>query len=65
MQRYTYRLDDDSIRGYGVLTEGLVGWELGMGASGSQVIALQKNLKELAITTRLRRQARQGERRGH
>ena len=47
VQRYTYRLDDDSIRGYGVLTEGLVGWELGMGASGSQVIALQKNLKEL------------------
>ena len=47
VRRYTYRLDDDSIRGYGVLAEGLVGWELGMGASGSQVIALQKNLKEL------------------
>ena len=47
VQRYTYRLDDDSIRGYGVLREGLVGWELGMGASGSQVIGLQKNLKEL------------------
>ena len=47
VQRYTYRLDDDSIRGYGVLQEGLVGWEMGMGASGSQVIALQKNLKEL------------------
>lgn len=47
VQRYTYRLDDDSIRGYGVLQEGLVGWELGMGSSGSQVIALQKNLKEL------------------
>ena len=47
VQRYTYRLDDDSIRGYGVLREGLVGWEMGMGASGSQVIGLQKNLKEL------------------
>ena len=35
VQRYTYRLDDDSIRGYGVLQEGLVGWELGMGSSGS------------------------------
>ena len=48
VQRYTYRLDDDSIRGYGVLTEGLVGWELGMGASGSRC---KRTSRSWAITT--------------
>ncbi len=45
--RYTYRLDDPSIRGYGVLTEGLVGVSLGMGAQGESVTALQEGLREL------------------
>ncbi|MBQ7052915.1 MAG: peptidoglycan-binding protein [Clostridia bacterium] len=45
--RYTYRLDDPSIRGYGILQEGLVGTELQMGSAGEAVVAFQKNLKEL------------------
>lgn len=45
--RYTYRLDDPSIRGYGVLQEGLVGSELSMGSEGEAVVTLQKNLKTL------------------
>ena len=45
--RYTYRLDDPSIRGYGVLQEGLVGVSLGMGAEGAGVVALQEGLSEL------------------
>ncbi|MBQ8094647.1 MAG: peptidoglycan-binding protein [Clostridia bacterium] len=40
--RYTYRLDDDSIRGYGVMTEGLAGRRLEKGASGSDVVYFQK-----------------------
>lgn len=47
VSRFTYRLDDPSIRGYGVLAEGLVASELAMGSAGDDVIALQKNLKEL------------------
>jgi len=45
--RYTYRLDDPSIRGYGILREGLVGTELQMGSAGEAVVSFQKNLKEL------------------
>lgn len=45
--RYTYQLDDPSIRGYGVLTEGLVGTEVEMGSSGESVVSFQKALKEL------------------
>ncbi len=45
--RYTYRLDDPSIRGYGVMQEGLVGTGLGMGAEGANVVALQEGLSEL------------------
>ena len=45
--RYTYRLDDPSIRGYGILQEGLVGTELQMGSAGEAVVSFQKNLKEL------------------
>ena len=47
--RYTYRLDDPSIRGYGVLEEGLVGMAIGMGDSGAEVVTLQKNLIELGF----------------
>ena len=47
--RYTYRLDDPSIRGYGVLEEGLVGTEIAMGDSGEAVVTLQKNLIELGF----------------
>ncbi|MBR3794839.1 MAG: peptidoglycan-binding protein [Clostridia bacterium] len=47
--RYVYRLDDPSIRGYGVLQEGLVGTELAMGAEGEAVVNLQKNLKTLGF----------------
>ncbi|MBQ4608832.1 MAG: CHAP domain-containing protein, partial [Clostridia bacterium] len=43
--RYTYRLDDPSIRGYGILQEGLVGTELQMGSAGEAVVSFQKNLK--------------------
>ena len=42
--RYTYRIDDASIRGYGVLTEGLVGRRLEKGASGEDVTYFQKSL---------------------
>ena len=47
--RYTYRLDDPSIRGYGVLQEGLVGTAMGMGDAGESVAAFQKNLIELGF----------------
>ncbi|MDO4741698.1 MAG: peptidoglycan-binding protein, partial [Eubacteriales bacterium] len=47
--RYTYRLDDPSIRGYGVLQEGLVGSALGMGSSGAEVVSFQKKLIELGF----------------
>jgi len=49
VRRYVYRLDDPSIRGYGVLEEGLVGTELSMGAQGGAVTALQENLRELGF----------------
>ena len=47
--RYTYRLDDPSIRGYGVLQEGLVGTDMGMGSAGEAVVTYQKNLIELGF----------------
>ena len=49
VRRYTYRLDDPSIRGYGVLQEGIVGRELSMGDEGALVTALQENLRELGF----------------
>ena len=49
VRRYTYRLDDPSIRGYGVRESGLVGTELAMGASGGEVVAFQKDLIELGF----------------
>ena len=45
--RYSYRLDDPSIRGYGVLEEGLVGTTLETGSSGELVVAYQRALKEM------------------
>ena len=45
--RYSYKLDDPSIRGYGILREGLVGTALKTGSSGEAVVAYQKRLKEL------------------
>ena len=47
--RFSYRLDDPSIRGYGVFTEGQAGWELKKGDAGDAVTALQKTLKLLGI----------------
>ena len=49
VRRYTYRLDDPSIRGYGVREGGLVGTQLQMGSSGAEVVAFQKNLIELGF----------------
>jgi len=49
VRRYTYRLDDPSIRGYGVRESGLVGTELAMGSSGGEVVAFQKSLIELGF----------------
>ena len=45
--RYSYRLDDPSIRGYGILREELIGTELTMGSSGEAVIEFQKALRDL------------------
>lgn len=45
--RYTYKLDDPSIRGYGILDEGVVGTRLSSGSSGEAVVTFQKQLKEL------------------
>ena len=45
--RFSYRLDDPSIRGYGSLREGLAGRELAKGSVGEEVTALQKTLKLL------------------
>lgn len=45
--RYSYKLDDPSIRGYGILAEGLVGTKMASGDSGESVAALQRQLKEL------------------
>jgi len=47
VRRYTYRLDDPSIRGYGVRENGLVGTALKMGSAGGDVVAYQKKLIEL------------------
>lgn len=44
--RYTYDLNDPSIRGYGILQEGLVGTRLEMGSEGADVVGLQKFLKQ-------------------
>ena len=49
VRRYVYRLDDPSIRGYGILEEGLVGTELSMGSQGGVVTALQEDLRELGF----------------
>ena len=49
VRRYVYRLDDPSIRGYGILEEGLVGTELSMGSQGAAVTALQEDLRELGF----------------
>lgn len=49
VRRYTYRLDDPSIRGYGVRESGLVGTELQMGSAGEEVVAFQKSLIELGF----------------
>ena len=45
--RYSYRLDDASIRGYGIRREGLVGTEVESGNSGEAVARFQRQLKEL------------------
>lgn len=45
--RYSYALDDPSIRGYGTLQEGLVASELKSGSAGEEVVSFQKSLKEL------------------
>ena len=47
--RYTYKLDDPSIRGYGVRESGLVGTALTTGSSGESVAAFQRQLKELGF----------------
>lgn len=47
IQRYTYSLDDASIRGYGVAQSGLAGYALAKGDSGAEVVALQKVMKLL------------------
>jgi len=49
VRRYTYRLDDPSIRGYGVRESGIVGSVLKMGSAGEAVVAFQKNLIELGF----------------
>ena len=47
--RYTYALDDASIRGYGVLQEGVVGTEMESGSSGEAVALYQRQLKMLGF----------------
>ena len=47
VERYTYRLEDTSIRGYGVQEEGLVGYTLSKGSAGGDVTYFQKTLKTL------------------
>ncbi len=44
VERFTYALNDPSIRGYGVQTEALAAWTLRKGDSGEAVIYLQKCL---------------------
>lgn len=45
--RYAYRLDDPSIRGYGILREGIVGVEMTMGSAGGEVSWYQRQLRDL------------------
>lgn len=45
--RYSYALNDPSIRGYGTLREDLTGVELTMGSSGEWVVYYQKTLRDL------------------
>ena len=47
--RYSYALDDPSIRGYGVQQSGLVGTTLTTGSSGESVAAFQRQLKDLGF----------------
>ncbi|MCI6374457.1 MAG: peptidoglycan-binding protein [Clostridiales bacterium] len=47
--RYSYALDDPSIRGYGVQESGLVGTTLTTGSSGESVAAFQRQLKDLGF----------------
>ena len=47
--RYSYALDDLSIRGYGVQESGLVGTTLTTGSSGESVAAFQRQLKDLGF----------------
>ena len=47
--RYTYALDDASIRGYGILCEGVVGTEMESGSSGEAVARYQRQLKSLGF----------------
>ena len=47
--RYSYRLDDPSIRGYGVLQEGLVGTRMAMGSEGGSVVSFQQALKDMGF----------------
>ncbi len=45
--RYTYDLNDPSIRGYGIMQGGLVGTALEKGSTGAHVIGIQEYLKSL------------------
>ena len=47
--RYTYMLDDASIRGYGLLQEGVVGTEVESGSAGEAVARFQRQLKQLGF----------------
>ena len=47
--RYSYALDDPSIRGYGVQESGLVGTTLTTGSSGESVAAFQRQLRDLGF----------------
>ena len=47
--RYSYALDDPSIRGYGIQESGVVGTTLTMGSSGESVAAFQRQLKDLGF----------------
>ena len=47
--RYSYALEDPSIRGYGVQQSGLVGTTLTTGSSGESVAAFQRQLRDLGF----------------
>ena len=47
VRRFSYRLDDASIRGYGVMQEGLTGYTLARGNESPAVTYLQKTMKLL------------------